>query len=47
MNDLIPAVLETEEQKLKAELHNVVEASIIFDGTVRLGEVLQQQQKLL
>ena len=33
MNDLIPAILEKEKEKLKAELHNVKEASIIFDGT--------------
>jgi len=38
--DLIPAVLEKEKEKLKAELHNVKEASIIFDGTARLGEAL-------
>ena len=40
MNDLIPAVLEKEKEKLKAELHNVKETSIIFDGTARLGEAL-------
>ena len=40
MKDLIPAVLEKEKEKLKAELHNVKEASIIFDGTARLGEAL-------
>ena len=40
MNDLIPAVLEKEKEKLKAELHNVKEASIIFVGTARLGEAL-------
>lgn len=32
MKDLIPAVLEKEKEKLNAELHNVKEASIIFDG---------------
>ena len=40
MNDLIPAVLEKEKEKLKAELHKVKEASIIFDGTARQGEAL-------
>ena len=35
MKDLIPAVLEKEKEKLKAELHNVKEASIIFYGTTR------------
>ena len=39
-NDLFPAVSEKEKEKLKAELHNVKEASIIFDGTARLGEAL-------
>ena len=38
MKDLIPEVLGKE--KLKAELHNVKEASIIFDGTAWLGEAL-------
>ena len=40
MNDLIPAVLEKEKEKLKAELHNVKEASITFDGAARRGEAL-------
>ena len=40
MNDLTPAVLEKEEEKLKAELQSVKEASIIFDGTAQLGEAL-------
>ena len=40
MNDLIPAVLEKEKEKLKAELQVVTEASMIFDGTARLGEAL-------
>lgn len=40
MNDVIPAVLEKEKEKLKGELHNVREASIIFDGTARLGGAL-------
>ena len=33
MNDLIPAILEKEKEKLKAELQNVKEASAISDGT--------------
>ena len=37
MNDPIPAVLEKGKEKLKAELHNVKEATIIFDRTARLG----------
>ena len=40
MKELIPAVLEKEKEKLKAELNNVKEASIIFDGTAQLGEAL-------
>ena len=40
MNDPIPAVLEKEKEKLKAELHNVKEGSIIFDRTTRLGGAL-------
>ena len=40
MNDLIPVVLDKEKEKLKAELNIVREASIIFDGTARLGEAL-------
>ena len=40
MNDLIPAVLDKEKEKLKDELSVVKEASIIFDGTARLGEAL-------
>ena len=40
MNSLILAVLEKEKEKLKAELHNVKKASIIFDGTAQLGEAL-------
>ncbi|CAH3036193.1 unnamed protein product, partial [Pocillopora meandrina] len=33
---LIPAVLENEKDKLKKELKDVKEASVIFDGTARL-----------
>ena len=40
MKDLIPAVLEKEKGKLKAELNNVKKTSIIFDETARLGEAL-------
>ena len=40
MKDLIPSVLTKEKEKIKAELGNVKEASIIFDGTARLGEAL-------
>ena len=40
MNDPIPAVLEKGKEKLKAELHTVKEASIIFDRTARLGGAL-------
>ena len=40
MKDLIPAVLEKEKEKLKAEVHNLKETSIIFDWTARLGEAL-------
>ena len=40
MNDPIPAVLEKEKEKLKAELHTVKEASLIFDRTTRLGGAL-------
>ena len=47
MNELIPAVLEKEKEKLKAELHNVKEASIIFVGTARLGEALATVLRLL
>lgn len=40
MNELIPAVLEKEKNKLKEELQGVKEVSVIFDGTARLGEAL-------
>ena len=39
---LIPAVLENEREKIKSELEleDIKEASVIFDGTARLGEAL-------
>ena len=37
LSELIPAVLEIEKDKLKKELKD---ASVIFDGTARLGEAL-------
>ena len=40
LSELIPAVLENERDKLKKELKDVKEASVIFDGTARLGEAL-------
>ena len=40
MNELIPAVLEKEKNKLKDELQGVKQVSVIFDGTARLGEAL-------
>ena len=40
MNNLIPAVLEKEKEKLKAEPYNVIEACITFDGTAQLAEAL-------
>ena len=40
MNNLIPAVLEKEKEKLKAEPYNVKEACITFDGTAQLAEAL-------
>ena len=39
-SELIPAVLEKEREKIKNELKDIKEASIIFDGTARLGEAL-------
>ena len=39
MNDLMPAVLEKEEEKLKAELQSV-KVFFLFDGTAQLGEAL-------
>ena len=38
MNELIPAVLEKEKNKLKDEPQGVKQVSVIFDGTARLGE---------
>ena len=40
LSELIPVVLENEKDKLKKELKDVKEASVIFDGTARLGEAL-------
>ena len=40
INELIPAVLEKEKDKLKDELQVVKQVSVIFDGTARLGEAL-------
>ena len=40
LSELIPAVLDNEKDKLKKELKDVKEASVIFDGTARLGEAL-------
>ena len=40
MKDIIPSVLTKEQEKLKAELQEVKEVSVIFDGTARLGEAL-------
>ena len=40
LSELIPAVLEKEREKIKNELQDINEASIIFDGTARLGEAL-------
>ena len=40
LSELIPAGLENEKDKLKKELKDVKEASVIFDGTARLGEAL-------
>ena len=40
LNELIPAVLDKEKETLKEELKVAKEASVIFDGTARLGEAL-------
>ena len=40
LSELIPSILEKEKEKVKGELQNVEEVSIIFDGTTRLGEAL-------
>ena len=37
MKDIIPSVLEKERERIKAEIQNVQEVSMIFDG---LGEAL-------
>ena len=39
-SELIPAVLDKEKETLKEELKVAKEASVIFDGTARLGEAL-------
>ena len=46
LSELIPAVLENEKDKLKKELKDVKEASVIFDGTARLGEALAVTARL-
>jgi len=38
--DVIPSVLAREQERVKAELQEVKEVSVIFDGTARLGEAL-------
>jgi hypothetical protein len=40
LSELVPAVLEKEKETLKEELKVATEASVIFDGTARLGEAL-------
>ena len=41
MKDIIPSVLAREQEKVKPELQEVKEVSVIFDaGTARLGEAL-------
>ncbi len=40
LSEFIPSILEKEKEKVKGELQNVEEVSIIFDGTTRLGEAL-------
>ena len=40
LREIIPAVLEKEREKLLNELESVKEASVIFDGTTRMGEAL-------
>ena len=40
LSELIPAVLEKEKETLKEELKIATEASVIFDGTARLGVAL-------
>ena len=43
MNNLIPAVLEKQRENLKAELHNVKEASII--GSFSINDRKRQRQR--
>ena len=38
LREIIPAVLEKEKDKLRSELKTVKEASVIFDGTARMGD---------
>ena len=40
LNELIPTVLDKEEETLKEELKVAKEASVFLDGTARLGEAL-------
>ena len=40
LSELIPAVLDKEKETLKEELKVAKKASVIFDGTARLGEAL-------
>ena len=40
LREIIPAVLEKEREKLLSGLQSVKEASVIFDGTARMGEAL-------
>lgn len=40
LSELIPAVLDKEKETLKEDLKVAKEASVIFDGTARLGEAL-------
>ena len=40
MKDLISFVLTKEKEKIKVELGNMKQASIIFDATAQLGETL-------
>ena len=40
LSELIPAVLDKEKETLKEQLKVTKEASVIFDGTARLGEAL-------
>lgn len=40
LSELILSILDKEKEKVKSELQNVEEVSIIFDGTTRLGEAI-------